>query len=60
MKMIVRTSDDVVIGLHVAGPDGAEIIHGFAVAVRAGLTKRDFDLTVGIHPTSGEEFVTMT
>jgi glutathione reductase (NADPH) len=60
MKMIVRQSDDVVVGLHLAGPDAAEIIHGFAVAVRAGLTKRDFDLTVGIHPTAGEEFVTMT
>ncbi|GLU03615.1 hypothetical protein SLE2022_208040 [Rubroshorea leprosula] len=41
------------------GEDAPEIVQGFAVAVKAGLTKADFDVTVGIHPTAAEEFVTM-
>jgi len=59
MKVLVNDEDDRVVGLHVVGPDAAEIVQGFAVAVRAGLTKRDFDRTIGIHPTSAEELVTM-
>ena len=59
MKMIVRASDDVVIGLQMLGEDAAEVVQGFAVAVNAGLTKQAFDDTVGIHPTAAEEFVTM-
>lgn len=59
MKIIVDADSDRVVGLHVVGPDAAEIVQGFAVAVRAGLTKADFDRTVGIHPTSAEELVTM-
>jgi glutathione reductase (NADPH) len=41
------------------GPDAGEILQGFAVALNAGATKADFDRTVGIHPSSAEEFVTM-
>lgn len=59
MKMIVDSASQVVLGLHMVGADAAEIIQGFGVAVKAGLTKRDFDATVAIHPTAAEEFVTM-
>lgn len=59
MKILVDGDSDRVIGLHVVGPEAAEIVQGFAVAVRAGLTKADFDRTIGIHPTSAEELVTM-
>jgi glutathione reductase (NADPH) len=41
------------------GPDAGEIIQGFAVALNSGATKRQFDATIGIHPTTAEEFVTM-
>ena len=59
MKLIVNDDDDKVIGLHVLGMDAPEIVQGFAVAIKAGLTKQQFDETVGIHPTAGEELVTM-
>ncbi|GAB2226391.1 hypothetical protein Droror1_Dr00022195 [Drosera rotundifolia] len=59
MKLIVAAKSDNVLGLHVCGDDAAEMVQGFAVAVKAGLTKADFDATVGIHPTSAEELVTM-
>jgi glutathione reductase (NADPH) len=59
MKILVDDASDRVVGLHVVGPDAGEIVQGFAVAVRAGLTKADFDRTIGIHPTSAEELVTM-
>ncbi len=59
MKMIVDDATNVVVGLHIIGVDAAEIVQGFAVAVKAGLTKDHFDATVGIHPTSGEELVTL-
>ncbi len=59
MKLLVRRSDDVVVGLHMAGPDAGEIVQGMAVALKAGATKAHFDATVGIHPTAAEEFVTM-
>jgi glutathione reductase (NADPH) len=59
MKLIVNAADDKVMGLHVLGMDAPEIVQGFAVAVKAGLTKQQFDATVGIHPTAGEELVTM-
>jgi glutathione reductase (NADPH) len=45
--------------LHVLGPEAGEIVQGFAVAIKAGLTKEQFDDTVGIHPTAAEELVTM-
>ncbi|XP_022771210.1 glutathione reductase, chloroplastic-like [Durio zibethinus] len=59
MKLIVCAKTSKVLGLHMCGADSAELVQGFAVAVKAGLTKADFDATVGIHPTSAEEFVTM-
>ena len=59
MKLIVETATDKVVGCHMVGDDAAELIQGLAVAVKAGATKAQFDATVGIHPTAGEEFVTM-
>ncbi|GAB4088664.1 NAD(P)/FAD-dependent oxidoreductase [Hydrogenophaga soli] len=59
MKLIVDTATDRVVGLHMVGAEAGEIVQGFAVAMRAGATKADFDATVGIHPTAAEEFVTM-
>lgn len=59
MKLIVDDASDRVVGAHMVGPDAGEIIQGFAVALKAGATKAIFDSTVGIHPTSAEEFVTM-
>jgi len=59
MKLIVCAKTRKVLGLHMCGEDSPEIVQGFAVAVKAGLTKDDFDATVGIHPTAAEEFVTM-
>ena len=59
MKMIVDKASDKVVGIHMVGPDAGEMIQGFAVALKAGATKALFDSTIGIHPTSAEEFVTM-
>jgi glutathione reductase (NADPH) len=59
MKLIVQASSDKVVGLHVVGMDAPEIVQGFAVAIKSGLTKEQFDLTTGIHPTAAEELVTM-
>jgi glutathione reductase (NADPH) len=59
MKLIVEAATDRVVGCHMVGDDAAELIQGLAVAIKAGATKAQFDATVGIHPTAGEEFVTM-
>ena len=59
MKLLVEQKTDKVIGAHMVGPDCAEIMQGIAIAIKMGATKSDFDATVGIHPTSAEEFVTM-
>ena len=59
MKMIVETATDKVVGIHMVGSDAGEIIQGMAIAMKAGATKAVFDSTIGIHPTSAEEFVTM-
>jgi glutathione reductase (NADPH) len=59
MKLITTGPERRIIGLHVIGPGADEMLQGFAVAIRMGATKRDFDDTVAIHPTSAEEFVTM-
>ena len=59
MKVIVDRKTDVVLGVHMVGPDSAEIMQGIGIAVKMGATKADFDATVGIHPTAAEEFVTM-
>ncbi|NEQ30760.1 MAG: glutathione-disulfide reductase [Leptolyngbya sp. SIO4C5] len=59
MKLIVHKESDRVLGAHMVGDAAAEIIQGIAIAVKMGGTKADFDATVGIHPSSAEEFVTM-
>lgn len=59
MKLIVDVASDRVVGAHMVGPDAAEIMQGLGVALTAGATKRDFDRTIGIHPSAAEEFVTM-
>jgi glutathione reductase (NADPH) len=59
MKLVVDGTTDEVLGVHMVGPDAGEIIQGFAVALKCGATKAQFDATVGIHPTAAEEFVTM-
>ncbi len=59
MKLVVDRPSQQVMGLHMMGEDAPEITQGFAVALKAGATKQTFDATVGIHPTSAEEFTTM-
>ncbi|HVJ53153.1 MAG TPA: glutathione-disulfide reductase [Aliidongia sp.] len=59
MKLVVERATDKVVGCHMLGTDAPEIIQGLAVALKCGATKRQFDQTVGIHPTAAEEFVTM-
>ena len=59
MKLVVDAATDRVLGCHMVGPEAGEIIQGLAVALKAGATKQVFDETLGIHPTSAEEFVTM-
>lgn len=59
MKLIVDKQTDRVVGAHMVGPDAGEIIQGLAIAIKAGATKVVFDSTLGIHPTTAEEFVTM-
>ncbi|MDD2034469.1 glutathione-disulfide reductase [Pseudomonas sp. FP1154] len=59
MKLVVDAQTDKVLGCHMVGPDAGEIVQGLAIALKAGATKRDFDETIGVHPTAAEEFVTM-
>ena len=59
MKLIVDSATDKVVGLHIVGEGAGEMLQGFAVAMKVGATKADFDATIGIHPTSAEELVTM-
>jgi glutathione reductase (NADPH) len=59
MKLVVEHASDRVLGVHMVGAEAGEIIQGFAVALTCGATKKQFDATIGIHPTSAEEFVTM-
>ena len=59
MKLVTLGPEQRIVGLHVVGPGADEMLQGFAVAVRMGATKKDFDDTVAIHPTSAEELVTM-
>ncbi len=59
MKLIVDKDTDKILGAHMMGIDAPEILQGIGIAVKAGATKADFDATIGIHPTAGEEFVTM-
>jgi glutathione reductase (NADPH) len=59
MKLITVGDDERVVGCHVIGEGADEMMEGFAVAIKMGATKTDFDDTVAIHPTSSEELVTM-
>lgn len=60
MKLVCVGDDEKIIGLHGIGQGMDEMLQGFAVAIQMGATKKDFDMTVAIHPTAAEEFVTMT
>jgi glutathione reductase (NADPH) len=59
MKLVVDAASQRVVGAHMVGADAPEVIQGVGIAVKAGLTKAEFDATVGIHPTAAEEFVTL-
>jgi glutathione reductase (NADPH) len=59
MKLVCVGADERIVGLHVIGAGADEMLQGFAVAVKMGACKRDFDDTVAIHPTAAEELVTM-
>ena len=59
MKLVVEQATQRVLGCHMLGDDAPEIMQGLGVALVMGATKQDFDRTIGIHPTSAEEFVTM-
>lgn len=59
MKLVTVLPDEKIVGLHSIGIGSDEMLQGFAVAVKMGATKQDFDDTVAIHPTASEEFVTM-
>ncbi|HEX8698082.1 MAG TPA: glutathione-disulfide reductase [Myxococcaceae bacterium] len=59
MKVIAERSSGRVLGFHMVGQDAPEIVQGLAVALKCGVTKKQLDSTMGIHPTAAEEFVTM-
>ncbi|MBD2180775.1 glutathione-disulfide reductase [Aerosakkonema funiforme] len=59
VKLVVDSNTERVLGAHMVGENAAEIIQGIAIAVKMGATKKDFDATVGIHPSTAEEFVTL-
>jgi glutathione reductase (NADPH) len=59
MKLIADAKIGTVLGIHILGPDAGELAQAFGVAVKAGLTKADFDRTMAVHPTAAEELVTM-
>lgn len=59
MKLICAGKDEKVVGIHIIGDNADEMLQGFAVAVKMGATKADFDNTIAIHPSSAEELVTM-
>ncbi|WP_317928871.1 glutathione-disulfide reductase [Halioxenophilus sp. WMMB6] len=59
MKLLVDGETDKIIGAHMVGSEAGEIIQGLGIAIKAGATKAHFDSTLGIHPTSAEEWVTM-
>lgn len=59
-KLVVEAATDRVVGWHYVGPDAGEVTQGFALAVKMGARKSDFDNLVGIHPTAAEEFTQLT
>jgi len=58
LKLVLKLPEELVVGLHCIGPASDEMLQGFAVAVRMGATRADFEASVAIHPTISEEFVT--
>lgn len=59
VKLVVDRASDRVLGCHMLGGDGPEIVQGLAIALNCGATKKDFDRTIGLHPSAAEEFVTL-
>ncbi|GMR07436.1 MAG: glutathione-disulfide reductase [Gammaproteobacteria bacterium] len=59
LKLVTVGAQEKIVGCHVIGPGADEMLQGFAVAIKMGATKKDFDNTVAIHPSSAEELVTM-
>jgi len=59
MKIVVDGESDRVLGVHIVGTDAPEMIQCLAIAVKAGVTKRQFDETCALHPTAAEELVTL-
>lgn len=59
MKLIVKADDERIVGIHIVGPDAAEMIQALGIAVKMGATKPDFDRTCAVHPSIAEELVTM-
>ena len=59
MKIVVDAGTDKVVGIHAVTDNAGELMQGFGVAIKCGVTKAQMDLTVGIHPTAAEELVTM-
>jgi glutathione reductase (NADPH) len=59
MKLICAGEEEQVVGIHLIGDNVDKMLQGFAVAVKMGATKADFDNTIAIHPVSAEELVTM-
>ena len=60
MKLVVDADSDRVVGVHIAGPEAPEMIQIAAIAVKARLTKAQWDATCAVHPTAGEELVLMS
>jgi len=58
-KIVVDEATDEIVGIHMIGPDAPEILQAAAIAVKAGLKKKDFDATIALHPTMAEELVLM-
>ena len=59
LKIIVYTPTDKVVGCHMFGETSSEIIQMVSISLNAGITKKEFDITMALHPTVSEEFVTM-
>lgn len=59
LKLVLKLPEERIVGLHCIGPGSDEMLQGFAVAIRMGATRADFEASVAIHPTISEEFVTM-
>merc|ERR1719221_1791586 len=58
LKLVLKMPEERVVGLHIIGPSSDEMMQGWAVAVRMGATRADFEASVAIHPTIAEEVVT--